>query len=89
VPRDIGLQAIRRAADLGYAPAHVWLGRISDPLRDEWKAARIRPDAALALSAYARAQDAGAREQQALCMHLKRQSALPPHESTAVRGYCS
>src|SRR5262249_32484751 len=72
-PRELGLQSIRRAAELGHAPANLWLGRMSDPARQDWVKARLRPDAAVALNAYARALESGAPDRNALCAHLRHQ----------------
>jgi hypothetical protein len=90
--RDIALQAIRRAAELGYAPAQLWLARSADPAREEWKGVRAKPDAAIALEGYAHVVQAGnndaAVNRITLCGYMQGVSQATDAERQVVTTYC-
>jgi hypothetical protein len=90
--RDIALQAIRRAAELGYAPAQLWLARTADPARQEWKGVRAKPDAAIALEGYAYVGQAGnndaAVNRITLCGYMRGVSQVTDAERQLVTAYC-
>ncbi len=90
--RDVALQAIRRAAELGYAPAQLWLARTADPARQEWKGVRAKPDAAIALEGYAHVVQAGnndaAVNRLALCGYMHGVSQVTDAERQVVTMYC-
>jgi hypothetical protein len=90
--RDIALQAIRRAAELGYAPAQLWLARTADPARQEWKSVRAKPDAAIALEGYAHVVQAGnndaAVNRITLCGYMRGISQITDAERQLVTTYC-
>jgi hypothetical protein len=90
--RDIALQALRRAAELGYAPAQLWLARSADPARQEWKSARAKPDAAVAFDGYAHAGPAAnndaAVNRITLCGYMNGVSQVTDAERQAMTAYC-
>jgi hypothetical protein len=89
--RDLGLQAIQRAAEYDHAPSIVWLGQISDPNRTEWKGAVREPNAAEAVVAYARAGRLGNAQARELvgvvCGELRRR-AVSAAEVQARDSFC-
>jgi hypothetical protein len=90
--RDVALQAIRRAAELGYAPAQLWLARTADPARQEWKGVRAKPDAAIALEGYAHVVQAenndAAVNRISLCGYMRSISQATDAERQVVTTYC-
>jgi hypothetical protein len=90
--RDIALQAIARAAGLGYGPARLWLAQTADPARADWKSVRAKPDAVTALEGYEAAIGAGSSEAAAmhvtLCGYLRASSQITDAEQQAVSRYC-
>jgi hypothetical protein len=75
--RDLGLQAIQRAAEYDHIPALLWLGQTADPGRTEWQGVAREPNAVEALAAYAKAARLGNTQAHeystALCNRLRRQ----------------
>jgi hypothetical protein len=90
--RDIALQAMRRAEQLRYAPAMLWLAQAVDPSRQDWKDASMEPDAARALAGYAKAEQAGSSDaatlHTALCGYMRVASRITDAEREAVTRYC-
>jgi hypothetical protein len=90
--RDLALQAVRRAAELGYGPAQLWLARTADPARQEWKGVRAKPDAAIALEGYAHAGQAGSNDaavnRLTLCGYMRGISQVTDAERQVVTTYC-
>jgi hypothetical protein len=90
--RELGLQALHRSAELDHGPALLWLGKTADPSRSEWKNTRLKPDIAVALEAYSRAERAGSGEARqlrtALCRHVQENAAVANADREAARGTC-
>jgi hypothetical protein len=88
--RDVGLQAVRRAAELDYVPAKLWLARTADPARHEWKSARAKPDGAASLAAYAAQPESGeaASMRSTLCAYLRGAGQMTDADQRAVDAYC-
>jgi hypothetical protein len=90
--RDVAVQAIRRAADLGYAQAQLWLAQAADPSRQEWARVSSKPDAARALELYEHAQQTGAPEARrlraALCDYLRGAPQLTDADRLARTNHC-
>jgi hypothetical protein len=90
--RDIALQAIRRAAALGYGPARLWLAQTTDPARPDWIGARARPDAAAALEGYVAAIATGSSDAApmlvTLCGYMRGVSQVTDAERQALTRYC-
>jgi hypothetical protein len=76
--RELGLQAIQRAAEYNHVPALIWLGKAADPVRTEWQDTMREPNAAEALAAYGKAAGLGNQEARDLsagvCDHLRRRA---------------
>lgn len=87
--RELGLEAIWRAARYDHVPALMWLAEGSDPNRSEWRTIAVRPEAGAALAAYTRAAQLGnpiaGERRDVLCRALARVGA----SASNARGLCS
>jgi hypothetical protein len=89
--RDLGLQAIQRAAEYDHAPAILWLGRIFDPSENGLAGAVREPNIAEAARAYSRAARLGetrARELLGTACGELRRKAVSEAEVQAKGRFC-
>ncbi|NPU13064.1 hypothetical protein HL666_20040 [Bradyrhizobium sp. 83002] len=91
--RELGLQALHRAAELNFVPALLWFGKTADPIRDAWQGVRLSPDVALALDSYGRAERANSAEARqlkaALCRHIQADATLSASNRGAASNGCT